>query len=71
MSSGVRVLNILSRGPPPTHELLLTYSFGNGIPGVKPDDAELSSEQLNERIGGGVEHSIAVMRKMAKEGLLD
>lgn len=65
MSTGGRVLNLVSYGP--SNELLLTYSFSNGIPGVSPE-SNLSAHELNERIGAGVQASIDVLRQMAKDG---
>ncbi|GAA5833044.1 hypothetical protein JCM11251_006492 [Rhodosporidiobolus azoricus] len=66
----VRITNVVSYGPPPANELLLTFSFSS-IPGV-PEEQEKgkSREELNEQIGKGVEHSIEVIRKMVQEGKL-
>lgn len=66
-ASSTRVLNIVSYGP--DNELLLTYSFANGIPGVDATlGQQLSAQELNDRIGAGVQASVDVLRQMAKEG---
>ncbi|KAJ7051401.1 DUF1857-domain-containing protein [Mycena amicta] len=66
MSSGKRVTNTVSYGP--NNELLLTYSFANGIPGVPDDNPAPSKEEMNATLGNGVNHSIAVVRELVKAG---
>ncbi|GAA5954686.1 hypothetical protein JCM3765_003857 [Sporobolomyces pararoseus] len=61
-----RVLNVLSYGP--SGEMLLTYCFANGIPGVPAD--KKSVEDLNETLGNVVDHGIQVIRDLVKEGKL-
>ncbi|GAA5888055.1 hypothetical protein JCM5296_005417 [Sporobolomyces johnsonii] len=64
-----RITNLISYGPAPAHDLLLTYSFAGAIPGVGPDDAR-STVELSAAMGKGVEHSIEVVRGMVREGKL-
>ncbi|KAJ7053311.1 DUF1857-domain-containing protein [Mycena amicta] len=66
MSSGKRVTNTVSYGL--NNELLLTYSFANGIPGVPDDKPSPSKEEMNATLGMGVNHSIAVVRELVKAG---
>ncbi|KAJ6608270.1 hypothetical protein B0H10DRAFT_2303130 [Mycena sp. CBHHK59/15] len=68
MDTGLRVMNVISYGP--NDELLLTYSFANGIPGVPADKPKPSAKELNANIGKSVERGIAIIRQMAKEGKL-
>ncbi|KAJ7460110.1 DUF1857-domain-containing protein [Mycena galericulata] len=68
MNTGIRVTNVVSYGP--SDELLLTYGFANGIPGVPADKPKPSAKELNATVGKGVEGSIAVVRQMVKEGKL-
>lgn len=68
MDTGTRVTNILSHGP--DNELMLTYSFSRGIPGVAPDQPRPSSHDLNAKIGPTVAHGVEVIRQMVKEGKL-
>ncbi|GAA5858870.1 hypothetical protein JCM1840_006596 [Sporobolomyces johnsonii] len=64
-----RITNLISYGPAPAHDLLLTYSFAGAIPGVGPDDAR-STVELSAAMGKGVEHSIEVVRGMVRDGKL-
>ncbi|GAA5931359.1 hypothetical protein JCM1841_002792 [Sporobolomyces salmonicolor] len=64
-----RITNLISYGPPPANDLLLTYSFAGSIPGIGPDDPR-SAIELNAVIGKGVEHSIELVRGMVREGKL-
>ncbi|KAJ7096629.1 DUF1857-domain-containing protein [Mycena belliarum] len=68
MNTGIRVTNMVSYGP--ADEILLTYGFANGIPGVDAGSPKPSAKELNARVGKGVEGSIAVVRQMVKEGKL-
>jgi len=62
---GQRILNIISYNE--QGELLLTYSFANGIPG---GDLENDPLRANQMVGGIVEHSIQIAREMVEEGLI-
>ncbi|KAK6971877.1 hypothetical protein R3P38DRAFT_3494774 [Favolaschia claudopus] len=68
MHTGSRVTNIISYGP--DGQLLLTYGFANGIPGIPSDKPKPSAKELNDMIGKAVEHGIDVVRQMVKEGKL-
>ncbi|KAK7046549.1 DUF1857-domain-containing protein [Favolaschia claudopus] len=68
MHTGSRVTNIVSYGP--DDQLLLTYGFANGIPGIPSDKPKPSAKELNDMIGKAVEHGIDVVRQMVKEGKL-
>jgi len=63
--TGQRVLNIISYNE--QGELMLTYSFANGIPG-----GEIGSDPVkaNDVTGGVVEHSIQVARDLVEEGVI-
>ncbi|KAF7350310.1 DUF1857-domain-containing protein [Mycena venus] len=66
MNTGTRVTNIVSYGP--DDELLLTYGFANGVPGVPADKPKPSAKELNAVVGKTVEGSIVVIRQMVKDG---
>ncbi|KAJ7274889.1 DUF1857-domain-containing protein [Mycena rebaudengoi] len=66
LSIGTRVTNIISYGP--DDELLLTFSFANGIPGVPAEKP--SANELNATVGKTVERAIELIRQMVKEGKL-
>ncbi|KAJ7686170.1 hypothetical protein B0H17DRAFT_940664 [Mycena rosella] len=68
MDTGTRVTNVVSYGA--DDELLLTYGFANGIPGIAADEPKPSAKELNARVGKSVEGSIAVVRQMLKDGKL-
>ncbi|KAJ7207235.1 DUF1857-domain-containing protein [Mycena pura] len=68
MDTGKRVTNVVSYGE--SGELLLTYAFGNGIPGIPDDEPKPSAGDLNARMGKSVEGSIAVIRQMVEDGVL-
>ncbi|KAJ7041579.1 DUF1857-domain-containing protein [Mycena alexandri] len=68
MNTGIRVTNVVSYGP--NDELLLTYGFANGIPGIAADKPKPSAKELNAIVGKSVEGSIAVVRQMVKDGKL-
>ncbi|KAJ6517450.1 DUF1857-domain-containing protein [Mycena vitilis] len=63
---GLRVTNMISYGP--AEELLMTWAFSNGIPGVPADEPKPSAKELNERIGMVVERSLEIFRQLVKEG---
>ncbi|KAJ6608279.1 hypothetical protein B0H10DRAFT_2068262 [Mycena sp. CBHHK59/15] len=65
MNTGIRVTNVVSYGP--NDEMLLTYGFANGIPGVPADKPKPTAKELNATIGKSVERSIAVIRQMVQE----
>ncbi|GAA5998602.1 SRPBCC family protein [Rhodotorula paludigena] len=70
-SPPVRITNLLSYGPPPSNDLLLTFSFAPGPPHVGEEEAaRMSPEELNDIVGKGVEKTIEVIRDMVKEGKL-
>jgi len=60
-------LNILSYGP--SGELLLTYAFSNGIPGYDEDGTK-TVEDRNNMVGKIIDHSVSVIRVLAKDGRL-
>lgn len=66
METGTRVSNVVSYNE--KDELLLTFTFSNGIPGVQGERP--SSKELNGKIGAAVAHSVEVIRKMVREGQL-
>lgn len=66
MDTGIQVANVLSYGA--DDELLLTYSFAGGIPGIDASKPKPSSQELSRTIGGAVQGSIDVIRKGAVEG---
>ncbi|KAJ7310712.1 DUF1857-domain-containing protein [Mycena albidolilacea] len=68
MNTGIRVTNVVSYGP--DDQLLLTYGFANGIPGVPADKPKPSAKELNAMVGKSVEGSIVVVRQMVKDGKL-
>ncbi|KAJ7159634.1 DUF1857-domain-containing protein [Mycena filopes] len=68
MSTGQRIANIISYGP--DNELLLTYSFANGIPGVPADKPKPSPKELNAMLKKALERGLAIFREMVKEGKL-
>ncbi|KAJ7753242.1 DUF1857-domain-containing protein [Mycena metata] len=68
MSTGLRITNIVSYGA--EDELLLTYSFGNGLPGVPADKPKPSAKELNAIIGKAMDKGIETFRELAKEGKL-
>ncbi|KAJ7714429.1 hypothetical protein B0H16DRAFT_1477999 [Mycena metata] len=70
MSTGLRITNIVSYGA--EDELLLTYSFGNGLPGVPADKPRPSAKELNRDaiIGKAMDKGIKTFRELAKEGKL-
>lgn len=66
----VRITNLISYGPPPSHDLLLTFTF-TSLPHVSAVKAEqMSSEELNEVVGKGVEEAVEVVRGLVREGKL-
>ncbi|KAJ7848647.1 DUF1857-domain-containing protein [Mycena olivaceomarginata] len=66
--TGLRVTNTISYGP--ADELLLTYSFANGIPGVAADKPKPSPKELNATLDKALERSLSVIRGLVKEGKL-
>ncbi|KAJ7152604.1 DUF1857-domain-containing protein [Mycena crocata] len=68
MNTGIRVTNVVSYGT--ADEILLTYGFANGIPGIPADKPKPSAKELNAIVGKSVEGSIAVVRQMVKDGKL-
>ncbi|KAJ7686224.1 hypothetical protein B0H17DRAFT_1137082 [Mycena rosella] len=68
MSTGPRITNVVSYGS--DNELLLTYSFANGLPGVPVDKPKPSAEVLNAIIGKAMANGLVIFRQMAKEGKL-
>ncbi|TNY20782.1 DUF1857-domain-containing protein [Rhodotorula diobovata] len=67
----IRITNLVSYGPPPSSDLLLTFSFAPSLPHVSEDEARrMGPEELNEKVGEGVEKAIEVVRRLAREGKL-
>ncbi|TFK70938.1 DUF1857-domain-containing protein [Pluteus cervinus] len=64
-SRGNRITNFLSYDV--NDNLLLTFTFANGIPGGSLKD---SVQESNKMIGGGVERTINKLREMVKAGEL-
>lgn len=63
----IRVANIVSYNE--AGELLLTYSFSNGIPGPFPREGTLEGETLQGAIvasAGGVDGTLKQIRKLLK-----
>lgn len=65
-STGIRITNVLSYDT--NDELVLTFSFANGIPGYS--GAVDSVKELNGVVGRGVEITIARIRQMVEDGSL-
>ncbi|KAJ7751768.1 hypothetical protein DFH07DRAFT_960830 [Mycena maculata] len=68
MNTGVRITNLLSHGP--GGELLLSYCFANGIPGVSADKPKPATRELNTQVGKAVEKTIGIIRQMVVDGKL-
>jgi hypothetical protein len=72
METGTRVLNVLSYNE--SHELVLTFSFVNGIPGLKPGSSRphgADLEQLVNKIGdGAVQATIDRIRELVRNGTI-
>ncbi|KAJ6450369.1 DUF1857-domain-containing protein [Mycena sanguinolenta] len=68
MGNGLRLTNTISYGP--VDELLLTYAFANGIPGVPADKSKPSGKELNAIVDKALERSLNVIRELVKEGKL-
>ncbi|KAG6845167.1 hypothetical protein H0H87_012963 [Tephrocybe sp. NHM501043] len=64
-STGIRITNIVSYDA--NGELVLTFSFANGIPGGVAHEGK-SAQELNETLGKGVEHSVERIRELAVAG---
>ncbi|GAA5894288.1 hypothetical protein JCM6882_007622 [Rhodosporidiobolus microsporus] len=65
-----RITNTISYGPPPSHDLFLTFSFSS-LPHVSEEQAKgMSREEMNEQVGKGVEGTIEVIRGMVRDGKL-
>lgn len=67
-STGVRITNVLSYNA--DGDLVLTFSFANGIPGFPPGEPLPDIQALNKAVGGGVEHTIKRLRELAQEGAI-
>ncbi|KAF8211163.1 hypothetical protein K438DRAFT_1958300 [Mycena galopus ATCC 62051] len=68
MNTGLRVTNTISYGP--ADELLLTYAFAGGIPGVAADKPKPSGKELNAIVDKPLQRSLDVIRGLVKEGKL-
>ncbi|KAF8166130.1 hypothetical protein K438DRAFT_1984475 [Mycena galopus ATCC 62051] len=68
MNTGLRVTNTISYGP--ADELLLTYAFAGGIPGVAADKPKPSGKELNAIVDKPLERSLDVISGLVKEGKL-
>ncbi|KAJ7135853.1 hypothetical protein C8R44DRAFT_869550 [Mycena epipterygia] len=68
MNTGQRVTNVISYGP--ADEMLLTYSFSNGIPGIPADKPKPSASELNAMVGKALDRSIGIVRQMVQDGKL-
>lgn len=64
-SSGGRVTNVLSYDE--NDEMILTYTFANGIPGVQPGQ---SSKEINHKLGGVVAHGVERIRELVRDGTI-
>ncbi|EIN04146.1 DUF1857-domain-containing protein [Punctularia strigosozonata HHB-11173 SS5] len=67
LSLGNRITNIVSYSP--SGELLLTFTFSNGVPGVPADDTTPSSE-IAKKLAGGIQHSIDRIRELVVDGTI-
>ncbi|EIN04154.1 DUF1857-domain-containing protein [Punctularia strigosozonata HHB-11173 SS5] len=67
VSLGNRITNIVSYSP--SGELLLTFSFANGIPGVPTDEAT-PNVQIAKGLAGGIQHSIDRIRELVVDGTI-
>ncbi|GAA5852228.1 hypothetical protein JCM8547_006705 [Rhodosporidiobolus lusitaniae] len=68
--SSTRITNAISYGPPPAHDLLLTFTFSS-LPHVSEEQAKgMSREELNEVVGKGVEGTIEKIRELVRQGKL-
>lgn len=67
-STGIRITNILSYNV--DGELVLTFSFANGIPGFPAGKSLPDAQALNRSVGGGIEHTIRRIRELAQEGAI-
>lgn len=67
-STGIRITNVLSYDA--DGELVLTFTFANGIPGFASGQALPAPKELNKIVGGGVENTIKRIRELAREGSL-
>ncbi|KAG6820389.1 hypothetical protein H0H93_001159 [Arthromyces matolae] len=67
MEGGKRITNLLSYNE--EDELMLTFSFANGIPPTGVTENK-NWKELNGIIGKGVEHSIERIRQLARDGVV-
>ncbi|KAF9529800.1 hypothetical protein CPB83DRAFT_882713 [Crepidotus variabilis] len=63
-----RVTNMISYDQ--NNELLLTYSFVNGVPSLLDMGADHTAEEINQIIGGVVDKTVDVIRELVKNGSL-
>ncbi|GLB44660.1 putative DUF1857-domain-containing protein [Lyophyllum shimeji] len=68
-ATGLRITNLLSYDA--DGELVLTFSFANGIPGFTDGEPLPEPKELNKIIGAGVERSIERIREMFREGTIE
>ncbi|KAJ7164383.1 hypothetical protein C8R46DRAFT_311686 [Mycena filopes] len=66
VSTGMRITNLISYGA--NNELLLTYSFANGLPYVPPGQPKPSAEELNVLLAKDLDRTLAMFREAIKEG---
>ncbi|KAH6911515.1 hypothetical protein BKA70DRAFT_858769 [Coprinopsis sp. MPI-PUGE-AT-0042] len=65
-----RVTNTLSYNE--KNELVLTYAFAGGVPGLKPGEEvpQFEPKVLNKRLGAAVETSLQVIRELVQNGTI-
>ncbi|KAL8277468.1 hypothetical protein RQP46_010190 [Phenoliferia psychrophenolica] len=68
MASGPRITNVVSHDE--NGELLLTFSFANGLPppALDADGNPKPFEVLNKVLGGGIDSTLKTVREMVLDG---
>ncbi|KAJ7164410.1 hypothetical protein C8R46DRAFT_1278696 [Mycena filopes] len=66
VSTGMRITNVISYGA--NNELLLTYSFANGLPYVPDGQPKPSAEELTVLLAKDLDRTLAMFREALKEG---
>ncbi|KAJ3545478.1 hypothetical protein NMY22_g2433 [Coprinellus aureogranulatus] len=64
--TGHAITNTLSYDE--NNELVLTYSFAGGIPGLKATDTVPPPEELNKSIGRAVDETLVKIRELVENG---
>ncbi|KAJ7140356.1 DUF1857-domain-containing protein [Mycena filopes] len=66
--TGMRITNVISYGA--NNELLLTYSFANGLPYVPADQPKPSAKELNVMLAKDLDRTLTMFREAVREGKL-